>query len=115
MTSHEQPEIQMPEPKGSRQQVLVYLLLVFAFSSVFYFLILRAHKLGAGGGVYELGWKWPQTRYAVMSWFIPLLYATITYAIVWSAGLGGFPKHEVMRYMVRRMAISASPVVSTVV
>lgn len=139
MTLHEQPEVEVPEARRSRRQVMVFLLLVFVFSSVFYFLILRAHKLGAGGGVYELGlmwcpalaavatlklnrrslgelgWKWPRTRYAVMSWLIPLLYATITYAIVWGAGLGGFPKHEVMRYMVRRMAISASPVVSTVV
>ena len=74
----------MPEPRGSRAQVATYLLLVFAFSSVFYFLVLRAHTLGAGGGLYvvgimwcpalaamatlklngrplpELGWKWPQ-------------------------------------------------------
>ena len=127
----------MPEKTNSRQQVLTYLLLVFAFSSVFYFLILRAHTLGAGAGLYvvgimwcpalagmttlklngrdlrELGWKWPLTKYALESWFIPLLYATITYAIVWCARLGGFPNHEFMELLVVRMGLRASPVVST--
>ncbi|MGA2234665.1 MAG: type II CAAX endopeptidase family protein [Terriglobales bacterium] len=118
---------------------MIYLLLTFAFSSVFYFLILTAHRLGAAGGLYvvgimwcpavaavvtlkvngrkltELGWKWPQARYATMSWFIPLLYTTIAYAIVWASGLGGFPNHEFVQYLVPRMGLRTSPVVSTVV
>jgi len=115
------------------------LLLVFAFSSVFYFLILRTHTLGAGGGLYvvgimwcpalaamatlrfnrrplhELGWKWPSARYAAMSWYIPLLYATIAYVFVWSSGLGGFPNHETMQQLVQRMGLRTSPVISTLV
>jgi len=118
---------------------MIYLLLTFAFSSVFYFLILTAHRLGAAGGLYvvgimwcpavaavvtlkingrkltELGWKWPQARYATMSWFIPLLYTTIAYAIVWASGLGGFPNHEFVQHLVPRMGLRTSPVVSTVV
>jgi len=129
----------MSEPKGSRRQVLIYLLLVFAFSSVFYSLILRAHKIGAGGGIYvvglmwcpalaafatlkinarklsELGWKWPQTKYATMSWFIPLIYATIAYSVVWLSGLGGFPNHQVMQHLVSRMGLRSSPLIATVV
>jgi len=129
----------MLDARGSRAQVAIYLLFVFAFSSVFYFLILRAHKLGAGAGLYvagimwcpalaaavtlklnrrsldELGWKWPQTRYAVMSWYIPLLYAAITYGIVWVSGLGGFPNHEMMAQLVQRMGLRVSPALSTVV
>ena len=38
----------MSEKRTSRQQVAIYLLLVFTFSSVFYFLVLRGHSLGAG-------------------------------------------------------------------
>lgn len=129
----------MPELRRSRRQVVIFLLLVTAFSSVFYFLILRAHKLGGGGGLYvigimwcpalagaatlklngrelgELGWKWPQAKYAIMSWFIPLLYATVAYTIVWASGLGGFPNHEFMQHLVSRMGLRTSPVVSTVV
>jgi len=122
----------------SRRQVLTYLLLVFAFSSVFYFLVLRSGKLGAAGGLYvtgimwcpalaafatlklnrrslsELGWKWPQTRYMVMSWFLPLLYAAIAYVIVWTTGLGGFPNRDFMQHLTVRMGLHASPAVSTV-
>jgi membrane protease YdiL (CAAX protease family) len=127
-----------PERKNSQRQIITYLLLVFAFSSVFYFLMLKAHTLGAGGGLYvlgimwcpalagmatlklngrklsELGWKWPANGYAFQSWFIPILYATITYLIVWSTGLGGFPNHEFMEQLVKRMGLPVSPVVATV-
>jgi uncharacterized protein len=129
----------MWEARSSRAQVATYLLLVFAFSSVFYFLVLRAHTLGAGAGLYvtgimwcpalaaiatlklnhrnlrELGWKWPRSPYALQSWFIPLLYATIAYAIVWIAGFGGFPNQDFMNQLVTRMGLRASPQLSTIV
>jgi hypothetical protein len=38
----------MSESRSSQRQVRTYLLLVFLYSSVFYFLILHAHKLTAG-------------------------------------------------------------------
>jgi membrane protease YdiL (CAAX protease family) len=63
----------------------------------------------------ELGWKWPQTKYAVQSWFIPLLYAGITYAIVWTTGLGGFPNHEFMQNLVTLIGLHLSPVHSTII
>ena len=129
----------MPQPKSSRQQVAIYILLVFAFSSVFYFLTLRAHTLGAGGGLFvfgimwcpalaaiatlkingrslsDLGWKWPQTKYAAQSWYIPLLYAAITYVIVWSAGFGAFPNHDFMTRLVSLIGLRVSPVLSTLI
>ena len=118
---------------------MTYLLLVFAFSAVFYLLILRSGKLGGAGGQYvvgimwcpalaaiatlklnrrslrDLGWQWPQTKYMVMSWFIPLLYAAIAYVIVWTAGLGGFPNHDFMQKLVVHMGLRTSPTVSTIV
>lgn len=129
----------MPEKASSRQQIVTYLVLVFAFSSVFYFLTLRAHSLGAGAGLYvfgimwcpalagmatlkiykrdlsDLGWKWPEKKYAIQAWFIPLLYASITYAIVWCFRLGSFPSHEFMDAIAARMGLSASPAISTIV
>jgi len=129
----------MPGNRNSRQQMAIYLLLVLAFSSVFYFLILRAHSLGGGAGLFvfgimwcpalagiatlklsgrdlrDLGWKWPQSPYAVQSWFIPLLYAAIAYGIVWVAHLGGFPNHEFMGVLAQRMGLRVSPVTSTAV
>jgi membrane protease YdiL (CAAX protease family) len=131
-------EVNAKKLQSWSQQIVTYLVLVFAFSSVFYFLMLKAHTLGAGGGLYvlgimwcpalagmatlklngrnltELGWKWPASKYAFQSWFIPLLYATITYVVVWSAGLGGFPNHEFMEQLVKRMGLPVGPVVATV-
>ena len=128
----------MAEPRSSRSQVAMYIFFVFLFSSLFYFLILRGHSLTAGGGVYtagimwcpalaafatlrlngrcpaDLGWKWPARKYALMSWYLPLLYAAIAYAIVWLSGLGGFPNHEFMQGLVARMGISNSPAISTI-
>jgi len=63
----------------------------------------------------ELGWKWPQSRYAAMSWYIPLLYATITYAVVWIGSMGGFPNHQTMQELVTRMGLRSSPTVATMV
>ena len=126
------------EIRSSRAQVGIYVAFVFLFSSVFYFLMLRAHTLGGGGGLYvtgimwcpalaafatlrwngrsftELGWKWPIRKYAAMSWYVPLLYAAVAYGIVWSLGLGAFPNHQFMQSLVARMGLSSSPVVSTV-
>jgi membrane protease YdiL (CAAX protease family) len=117
----------------------MYLGFVFLYSSVFYFLILRAHTLTAGSGLYlvgimwcpalaafttlglnrrraaELGWKWPAPKYAAMSWYIPLLYAGIAYAIVWVLGLGGFPNREFMQGLVGRLGLRISPGASALV
>jgi len=117
----------------------MYVVLLFLFSAVFYLLILRAHSIGAGGGIYvfgimwcpglagiltlelngrnltELGWRWPSRRYAAVSWYVPLMYAAIAYVFIWTLSLGGFPNHEFMNSLVTRMGLRASPLVSTVI
>ena len=42
----------------SKQQILTYVVFVFLFSSFFYFQILHAGSLGAGGGIYVRGLMW---------------------------------------------------------
>lgn len=117
----------MAQPRRSRVQVAQYVLLVFAFSSFFYFLVMRSGSLGYGRGVYvlglmycpalagmltlrlngrsisELGWKWGETKYQLRSWYIPLLYAAIAYAIVWALGLGGFGNPEYANSLAQQM------------
>src|SRR5579872_646447 len=126
------------EMASPRRQVLTYLLFVLLFSSCFYFLIIRAKHLGAGAGLYvtgimwcpalaafatlllngrcvaDLGWKWPARKYAWMSWYVPILYAAIAYGIVWVSGLGGFPDRDFMSTLVKRMGVTASPTLATV-
>src|SRR5262249_20623324 len=127
----------MSGEQNSRQPVLIYLAFVFAFSSIFYFFMLKAHTLGAAGGLYvlgimwcpalaamatlklngrklsELGWNWPATNYALLSWALPLLYAFIAYVIVWSFGLGGFPNHHFMDQLATRMGLPIRPTAAT--
>ena len=102
----------------SRKQVGTYLLLVFAISSIFYFLIIKSGHLGAAGGSYvfgimwspalaavltkkihgqnlsTLGWKWGNPRYQLWSYLIPLIYAAVAYISVWTFHLGGFYNHD---------------------
>ncbi len=126
----------MPQPKSSRSQVLIYLVLVFAFSSFFYFLILRSGSLGNGRGLYvlglmwcpalagmltlrlngrsisEMGWKWGDTKYQIWSWFIPLLYASIAYGIAWIPGFSGFGNPEFFDSLAKQMHLGGPPWIS---
>ncbi|HYL62795.1 MAG TPA: type II CAAX endopeptidase family protein [Candidatus Methylomirabilis sp.] len=128
----------MSPPKGSRAQIVIYLVSVFAFSSFFYFLILHSGSLGNGRGMYvlglmwcpalagmatlrlngrsisDLGWKWGETKYQIRSWFIPLLYAFIAYAIVWVFRFGGFPNQEFLDSLTKAMHLGGPPWVSIV-
>ena len=129
----------MAQPTRSRIQVFTYLVIVFAFSSIFYFLILHSGSLGNGRGLYvlglmwcpalagmltlrlngrsisELGWKWGETKYQVRSWYIPILYASIAYAIVWIFHFGGFGNPEYYDSLAKTMHLGGSPWISIVI
>ena len=128
----------MAQPKGSRVQVLMYLIIVLAFSSFFYFLILHSGSLGYGRGMYvfglmwcpalagmltlrlngrsisDLGWKWGETKYQIRSWYIPLLYASIAYAIVWIFHLGAFGNPQFYDSLVNSMHLGGPHWISIV-
>jgi len=128
----------MGQPARSRVQVLTYLIIVLAFSSFFYFLILHSGSLGNGRGLYvlglmwcpalagmltlrlngrsisDLGWKWGESKYQIRSWYIPILYASVAYAIVWVAHLGAFGNPEYYDSLTRTMHLGGSPWISIV-
>jgi membrane protease YdiL (CAAX protease family) len=128
----------MGQPARSRVQVLTYLIIVFAFSSFFYFLILHSGSLGNGRGLYvlglmwcpalagmltlrlngrsisDLGWKWGETKYQIRSWYIPILYASVAYAIVWVFRLGAFGNPEYYDSLTKTMHLGGSPWISIV-
>jgi membrane protease YdiL (CAAX protease family) len=115
---------------SSRKQVLTYIVLLFLFSSIFYFLILRAGSLRSGMGLNvtglmwcpalaafatlrlnrrsfsELGWRWIG-KYQWQSWFIPLLYAATAYVIVWAAGFGAFGNPDFVKEMAQAWNLHA--------
>ncbi len=43
-----------------------------------------------GRSIADLGWKWGETKYQIRSWYIPFLYASIAYAIMWIFHFGAF-------------------------
>lgn len=96
------------------RDIPLFLLLTLLFSSVSYFLIIKAGTLDAYGGLYVyllmwspglaaiitslvrhgtlrgLGWHWGKTRYQILAYFLPLFYAAVVYLTVWGTGLGAF-------------------------
>ena len=94
--------------------ISIFLLITFALSAIFYFLIIYSGRLGGGAGKYalglmwcpgisalitmkilkrnisDLGWKWGKTKYQIWGYLIPLIYAFIAYLIIWSFGWGRF-------------------------
>ena len=121
-----------------RRGLMAYLFFTFALSSLFYFLILKSGHLGAGRGVYvtglmwcpaaaalltcrylgrnigSLGWAWGKTRYQLMSYVIPLLYATATYSMVWLTGLGGFYNKEFVAQTMTSFGLGPLPAWATI-
>ena len=94
--------------------ILVFLILTFSFSSVFYRLIIHNGSLGAHGGLFVLclmwspgvsglitrlifqgnlrghGFGWGKTKYQAASYAIPLVYAAVVYVPLWLAGFSNF-------------------------
>jgi membrane protease YdiL (CAAX protease family) len=116
-----------------RKQLATYLLLTFAFTSIFYFLIIKSGHLSAASGMYvlgimwspataailtcklfgrdlgTLGWKWGKARYQVASYLIPLGYATVAYLFIWVFRLGGFYDHEFVSRLTQRFGLGPLP------
>src|ERR1700688_1794843 len=98
-------------PDADRRAILVYLLVTWTVSALFYFLIIKSAGTNAASGpnspgvmrcpargalltckylgrpICSLGWKWGQTRYQVLSYLIPLGYSTLIYSIAWLTGI----------------------------
>lgn len=109
------------------KKVIVFLILTFVLSSIFYYLIIAAETMHAGGGWYVFalmwcpgiaglltrlfyhrtiagfGWRLGKIRYQALSYCLPILYALIVYGIVWMTGLGGFYNQEYLAKITERL------------
>lgn len=98
--------------------IAIFLSITLALSSIYYFFIIYSGTLGAGQGQYvmglmwcpgisalitmkilkrnisDLGWKWGKNKYQFWSYLIPIIYALVTYLIIWVFGWGGFYNKE---------------------
>jgi membrane protease YdiL (CAAX protease family) len=97
-------------PAG-RQKILVYVVITFALSSIFYYLISVNGGIKSRSGLLVLplmwcpgvaamgtqlfytrslgglGWRWGMTRYQCYAYFLPLVYTAVAYGILWATGL----------------------------
>lgn len=104
--------------KTNWKAIGTFLVINFALSSIFYFLIIHTGKLSSGFGRYTaglmwcpgisaiitslllkrnialLGWQWGQTRFQLWSYLTPFFYACVAYVIIWIAGWGLFYDEE---------------------
>jgi uncharacterized protein len=96
------------------KQILTFLLLVFAFSSLPYYFMIHTGHIGAGNGLVvslvmwcpafaafatcglfridlaTLGWNWRPARYVAWAYVIPVLYALPVYIVTWAVIPGSF-------------------------
>ncbi|MFQ5742040.1 MAG: CPBP family intramembrane glutamic endopeptidase [Acidobacteriota bacterium] len=123
------------ETKDAREAgkaIITYLVLTFAFSSVFYYRIITGGRLAAAGGLYvlglmwcpglaalttslllrgsfrDLGWGWGKTRYQLVAYALPLGYAGVVYVPVWLSGLGKIDA-GILQQITTRFGWSALP------
>lgn len=98
----------LSERKEAWKAILLFLALVFAFTSPFHYAIVNLYPsriyVGAimwcpaiatfitlkikGRKVSSLKWNWGDWKYIRLSYFIPALYSIITYVIIWLFGFG---------------------------
>ncbi len=100
------------DPRRVKLSIVVYLILTFALSSIFYWLnIHRPHALagtsilclmwcpGVSGILTRLlfqgnlrgaGWGWGKWKYQFASYWVPLVYASVVYLPLWAMGYVDF-------------------------
>ncbi len=104
----------MQEKKRTLKEISTFLILTFGFSSFFYSRYISAGSLNVEKAflyvlvlmwcpgvsaiftslIFQknlrgLGWGWGKTRFQVLSFFLPFLYALPVYVVVWIGGWGG--------------------------
>ena len=109
----------------ARKKILVFLFLTFAFSSIFYYLILSSGSLhpysfgimwcpGVAAILTQLifhrslrglGWRVGKLKYWLWSYGLPVLYGGVVYGIVWLTGLGKLVPFERVYQMAEQMNI----------
>ena len=96
------------------RQIVLFIVVLIAFSSVPYSLILHDGHLGVGNGmgvfflmwcpalaafascgicridIATLGWNWRPTRYEILGYLLPLFYALPVYILTWMFIYGSF-------------------------
>lgn len=100
--------------QNPRKAIVLFLLITFAISAIFYAFIIHTGKIMGGRGAFVIGmmwspalaafltsliikrpiramaWKWGEGRYQLWSYLVPFLYSFAAYLIIWTVGWGKF-------------------------
>jgi membrane protease YdiL (CAAX protease family) len=110
--SSEENNTTMNKTQNTRK-IVIFLIIVFGLSGIVYGLIVASGGRDATGPLGILlnwapaiaaiitalitqrnlrgfGWGWGQSRYHLLAWAVPIGVFTLTYAVIWLTGLGGF-------------------------
>jgi membrane protease YdiL (CAAX protease family) len=120
----------MENKKNVYKKITLFLILTFAFSLIFYYLIISLGSMEGVGAVYtlgmmwcpglaalltqfffqrnlrDLGWRLGKIKYLLLSYLIPFLYCLTIYTIVWATGLGGFPNQEFIYMILKEFGLN---------
>ena len=104
-------------PNEARRRVVIFLVLTYALSSIFYAVIISGGKLkmlpvlglmwcpGVAALITRLatqrnlrgtGWGWGKTRWQVLAYLGPAVLALVVYGLVWATGIGGLDPQELI-------------------
>jgi uncharacterized protein len=104
-------------PTAARRRIILFLVLTYALSSIFYALIISQGKLkmlptlglmwcpGVAALITRLvtqrnlrgtGWGWGKTRWQVLAYLGPAALALVVYGLVWATGIGGLNPQGVL-------------------
>lgn len=103
----------IPTSGSPMRAAVAYVVLTGAFSSVFYAVTIISGHISGGAGAYVsglmwcpalaalatarwlgsplAGWRWPTSRWLWIGYLLPIGYAGLAYAAVWTSGAGTFP------------------------
>lgn len=104
------------ERKETWKTILIFLTIVTVISTPFHYAIVNLYPsriyVGAlmwcpaiaviitlklkGRSIFSLNLNWSNWKYIRLSYFIPALYVSITYILIWLFGLGGLPNEEIV-------------------
>lgn len=114
----------------SYPKIAVFLVLTFAFSSIFYYLVFSTRSFptsyglgimwcpGLAGMITQLifnhslrgmGWRPGRGRYLLASYFLPLAYVFVVYSIVWLVELGRFDPAALYKFVSEANGPSSTP------
>jgi membrane protease YdiL (CAAX protease family) len=106
----------LSERKKTWNSIFIFLFIVTILSSLFHYAIVNLYpsRIYIGGLMWcpaiaaiitlklkgqtfsSLNWKWGNWKYIRLSYFVPALYALITYLLIWFFTLGGLPNEEIV-------------------